>query len=249
MLSFLQNQIRSRYPAADNGRNGALGSTTALAQAFMDILIAEDDNNARAMLGLTLQRWGHRVFATADGQSAYEALIADNSPPLVILDSSLPKLDGLTLCRRLRENPSKQFLYIILLTANGEQTGIADDLDCGADDFITKPLNYEELRARINVGGRFVTSQQRLSERILELEEQLKRFKQLQGLLSICSYCKRIRNDENYWQRVEEFIIEHSDAHFSHGICPKCFEAVIKAQLREQGMPTEELHLERGVVP
>lgn len=215
----------------------------------MDILIAEDDTHTRRMLELTLQQWGHRVRATADGESAYALLSRDDSPPLAILDWMMPKLDGLTLCRRLRQDPANHSLYIILLTACIESEDIVDGLDSGADDYITKPFGSEELRARINAGVRLVSAQQRLSERVAQLEEASRHIKQLQGLLAICSYCKSIRNERDDWQRVEQYIIEHSDAHFSHGICPKCFETIIKSQLREQGVPTDGLNLDGGVFP
>ena len=215
----------------------------------MDILIAEQDPIARRMLEVSLQRWGHRVLVTTDGQSAYEALIREDSPPLAIFDWMMPQLDGLTLCRRLRENPAKRSLYVILLTTRTEKKDIVAGLDSGADDYITKPFDYEELRARINVGVRLLGLQQRLNERVAGLEAALRHIKQLHGLLPICSYCKSIRNDDNYWQRVEEYIAQHSDARFSHGICPKCFEAVIKSQLRDQGVSMEGLHLDDGVFP
>jgi sigma-B regulation protein RsbU (phosphoserine phosphatase) len=227
---------------------GELCSTTAFAQTFMDILIAEDDDDARLMLQRALQHWGHRVFATADGKTAYEALNRDDSPSLAIFGWMIPKLDGPTLCRRLREEPTKQSLYIILLTARAGRQDVVDGLESGADDYITKPFDYEELRARVNVGVRFVKSQQWLSERVAELEEAFRRVKQLQGMLAICSYCKRIRNDDAYWQRLEEYIVQHSDAHFSHGICPKCFETVIKSQLRQQGVSTDGLHLDSQAI-
>lgn len=212
----------------------------------MDILIVEDDSDARMMLELALQSWGHRVHATADGQSAYEMLIREDAPSLAILDWIIPKLDGLTLCRALRESPANRSLYIILLTARGDPNDIVIGLESGADDYLTKPFDCDELRARINVGARLLGLQQRLSERVDELEAALKRVKQLQGLLPICCYCKNIRNDTNYWQRIEEYIAEHSDARFSHGICPNCFETVIKSQLNQEGFTFDGLDLDRG---
>jgi sigma-B regulation protein RsbU (phosphoserine phosphatase) len=207
----------------------------------MDILIAEDDPISRRTLEVTLQRWGHRVVVTTDGQVALDTLNRDDAPSLAILDWMMPNLDGVTICRRLRDNPAKRSLYIILLTARGDKKDIVAGLDSGADDYITKPFDRDELQARVDVGLRMVQLQQRLAERVGELETALKRVKQLQGLLPICCYCKCIRNDENYWQRVEEYIGEHSGAQFSHGICPKCFETVVKAQLREQGIPVDGL--------
>lgn len=215
----------------------------------MDILIAEDDPISRRLLEASLQRWGHRILAAPDGQAAYEALSRNDAPPLAILDWMMPHLDGPTVCRQLRDNSTKRFLYIILLTARTDKQDIAAGLLSGADDYITKPFDREELQARVNVGVRLAILQQKFAERVAELEDALKRVKQLQGLLPICCYCKCIRNDENYWQRVEVYIGEHSDARFSHGICPKCFEAVIEPQLREQGVSVEGLNLADGVIP
>src|SRR6185437_16984166 len=180
---------------------------------------------------------------------SYETLNRDEAPRLAILDWMMPHMDGLTICSRLRENPAKRSTYIILLTARGEKKDIIAGLESGADDYITKPFDRDELQARVNVGLRMVGLQQRLAERVTELEEALARVKQLQGLLPICCYCKCIRNDDNYWQRVEEYIGEHSDARFSHGICPKCFETVVKSQLREQGLSTEALDLPAEEMP
>lgn len=210
----------------------------------MNILIAEDDPISRRALEVTLRKWGHHIEVTSDGQAAFEALNREDAPKLAILDWMMPNMDGLTLCRALRQNPAKRSTYIILLTARGEKKDIVAGLDSGADDYITKPFDRDELQARVNVGLRMVALQQSLADRVGELEIALKRVKQLQGLLPICCYCKCIRNDENYWQRVEEYIGEHSDARFSHGICPRCFETVVKAQLREHGIPTEGLHVD-----
>ena len=214
----------------------------------MDILIADDDAITRRMLETTLERWGHCVFPVADGQSAYDALSRDDAPPLAILDWMMPQLDGPTICRRLRNNPAKRFLYLILLTARAHKQDIVAGLSSGADDYISKPFDTEELQARVNVGVRMAALQQEFLQRVVELEEALRRVKQLQGLLPICCYCKCIRNDENYWQRVEVYIGEHSDATFSHGICPTCFESVVKPQLREQGVSTAGLPLDDGVI-
>src|SRR5205823_8129217 len=96
-----------------------------------------------------------------------------------------------------------------------------------------KPFHFGELRARIRVGQRITALQQSLADRVAELEQALKKVKQLQGLLPICCYCKCIRTDDNYWHKVEEYITAHSDAQFSHGICPWCFETVVKPQLRQ----------------
>jgi DNA-binding response OmpR family regulator len=196
----------------------------------MRILIAEDDPVSRRVLETTLQKWGYEVVSVADGEQAWTILAGETPPPLAILDWMMPEVDGIELCRRVRERLPRP-LYLILLTARGSKEDIVTGLDAGADDYVTKPFDREELRARLQVGVRIVTLQAELAERVAELQEALARVKQLQGLLPICSYCKKIRDDQNYWIQVEQYISEHSDAQFSHGICPACYRRYVQPEL------------------
>jgi DNA-binding response OmpR family regulator len=100
-------------------------------------------------------------------------------------------------------------------------------MDAGADDYLTKPFDADEFRVRLNAGLRVVTLQHRLAQRVKQLEDAASSIGQLHGLLPICSYCKNVRTDDNYWQQVEEYVAEHSRLQFSHGICPGCYEAEI----------------------
>ena len=131
----------------------------------MKILIAEDDSTSRTMLEAVLSKWGYEVTCTSDGDEAYAAFQQCDTPQLAILDWEMPKMDGPTLCRKLRGQERKDPLYLILLTSRGESGDIVRGLEAGADDYIAKPYNNEELRARVNVGRRMITLQNELRER------------------------------------------------------------------------------------
>ena len=199
----------------------------------MRILIAEDEPTSRLLLERTLAAWGHDVQVCHDGQQAWEALQAPAHPSLAILDWMMPQLDGIDVCRRARQVPQLAALYIILLTTRDAEEDIVAGLDAGANDYITKPFRRRELAARIGVGERVVDLQSQLAARVIELEDALARVKTLQGLLPICSYCKKIRGDDNYWKQVEGYIEEHADVSFSHGICPDCYANIVEPQLQQ----------------
>ncbi len=196
----------------------------------MKILIAEDDPVSRRLLQATLNKWGYQVTVTANGKEAWQALQTPEAPSLLILDWLMPEMDGVEICREARRSPAHKSAYIILLTSRGSKEDIVKGLEAGADDYVTKPFDHGELRARVQVGSRVVQLQSALADRVRELEEALSSVKTLQGLLPICCYCKKIRDDGNYWHRVESYIAGHANVRFSHGICPDC-SAKLKADL------------------
>ena len=197
----------------------------------MRILIAEDDAVSRRVLEATLVKWGFEVTTTTNGTEAWQVLVAEGAPKLAILDWMMPEIDGLEICRRIRQRPGAGPLHIILLTARGRKEDVIAGLQAGADDYVTKPFDHEELRARVQVGVRLVELQSMLADRVVELEEAIARVRQLRGLLPICSYCKKVRDDKNYWQQVEQYVSTHADVKFSHGICPDCYREVVEPQL------------------
>ena len=140
----------------------------------------------------------------------------------------MPGVNGLELCREIRSLPDLASMYVVLLTAHSAREEMVTGLDCGADDYMVKPVDWELLRARLQIGARIVTLQLNLASRVRELQQALDTVKELSGLLPICSYCKRIRDDQNYWQQLESYVSEHTNAQFSHGICPSCFPKVKK---------------------
>ena len=196
------------------------------------ILVADDDPVSLRVLQKALEKWGHQVMVARDGTQAWQALTGPESPQMAILDWMMPGMDGPTICRRARSVPSNTPPYLILLTARNDYDDVVSGLEAGANDYVTKPFHQAELRARVRVGFRVLELQGKLSDRVCELESALKQVKQLHGLLPICMYCKKIRNDGDYWQQVETYISDHTEAEFSHGICPECYEMHIKSQLK-----------------
>jgi sigma-B regulation protein RsbU (phosphoserine phosphatase) len=196
----------------------------------MQILIAEDEPVSRRLLVKTLEQWGYEVVICEDGTSAWNALQAPDAPNIAVLDWMMPGMDGPEICRGVRESGAARQPYLMLLTSRTRLQDVVAGLKAGADDYLTKPVDREELEARLSVATRVVQLQQRLADRVVELEEAISRVRQLQGLLPICAYCKRIRDDQNYWNQVESYIAEHLDVRFSHGICPSCLETVLKEE-------------------
>ena len=206
----------------------------------MKILIAEDDLVSRRMLEAILVKWNYEVVAASDGLQAWNALQGENPPPLAILDWMMPGMNGVEFCRKLRQVQTHTPAYVILLTSKSQQEDVIEGLEAGANDYIRKPFDRGELRARIQVGERVVELQLALADRVRVLEEALDKIETLHGLLPICSYCKKIRNDQNYWQQLETYIAQHSGAEFSHGICPECIEKYIKPQLASLEVAAEK---------
>ena len=205
------------------------------------VLVADDDPVSRLLLVSALEKWGYDVVAVNNGSDAWNMLERNDRPSMAILDWMMPGMTGLEICQLARQRVETASVYLILLTARGDQGDSVRGLAAGANDFIVKPYDRDELRARVQVGMRIVELQASLARRVQELESALARVKQLQGLLPICSYCKKIRDDRNYWQRVENYISEHSEATFSHGICPDCFEKLVKPELEKVGSNSEDI--------
>jgi len=182
------------------------------------ILVAEDEPTTRAMLESMLGRLGHEVVAAPDGEHAWLRFRSERFP-VVITDWRMPGLDGLELCRRIRADPRPRYTFVVILTAVDGREGYLEGMKAGADDFMVKPPDPAALEARLYV-----------AERVLRLQEE---FRTLSGLLPICSYCKRVREGTDYWQQVESFVSQHTEARFSHSICPECYAKHVEPQLEE----------------
>lgn len=188
----------------------------------MKILIAEDDPVSVKILEFTLRHWGHDVVSAEDGESAWRLFDAD-PVRIIVSDWMMPGIDGLKLCDQVRARPKTEYTYFILLTAvNTDRDNLRKAMDAGIDDFLTKPLDREAIYMRL-----------RVAERILGYTTEIRMLKEL---LPICMYCKRVRDDQDYWQQVETYIHECTGTNFSHGICPDCFSRQMTSMPARSGM-------------
>jgi DNA-binding response OmpR family regulator len=197
------------------------------------ILIAEDDPVSRLLLETHVKRWGHEPVSATDGNAAWAALQEEDAPGLAILDWMMPGMDGVEVCRRARDQPKAPPRYIILLTARADRQDTIEGLGAGADDYVTKPFDAAELRARVNVGVRVLALHGELAARIAELEQALAHVDTLHGILPICAYCKKVRSDSDSWQQVEAYVSAHSTVRFNHGVCPECEEKIVQPELEQ----------------
>ena len=180
----------------------------------MKILIAEDDLISRKVLHRTLQQLEHEVLVACDGAEAWE-LFNQEPVRVVVSDWMMPNLDGLDLCRRIRDRPQTPYTFFIILTAAHTTTeDYSHAMYSGVDDFLTKPLDREMLRTRLH-----------MAERILRYTMEISL---LQDLIPMCTYCYKVRDGADYWERVDTYVRARTGARFSHGICPTCYDEQVK---------------------
>jgi len=178
------------------------------------ILIVDDERHNIKVLTEFLHA-EYRIMAAKNGENALKAAQSSNPPDLILLDIIMPGIDGYEVCKQLKENDRTKNIPIIFVTAVSEVMDAAQAFKLGAVDYITKPCNPLTVRARVK-------THLKLYATMRALKEALKEVKTLNGLLPICSYCKKIRDDKGYWKQIEAYIQERSDATFSHGICQEC---------------------------
>jgi DNA-binding response OmpR family regulator len=183
----------------------------------MKILAVEDDNTSRAVLKRALIGLGHDVAEAHDGEEAWAVWLREKTR-VVVSDWQMPELDGLKLCRRLRAQQGNDYVYFILLTGSSPSAhNRRAASEAGVDDFLTKPIDISTLWMRL-----------RVAERILKYTTQLNR---LEEMMPMCSYCKKIRDDRNYWQQIESYINERTGTEISHSVCPECYDRVVVPEL------------------
>ncbi len=175
----------------------------------MNILIVDDDKVSQVLLTEQLQALNYDVSTAIDGKEGWNIYIA-KKPSIVITDWIMPHVNGLELSRMIRSEHRERYTYIIFLTILRGKGSYLEAMNAGADDVISKPFDSEQLAARL-----------RVAERILGMQHEIK---QLQGILPICSYCRKIRQEDDTWVSIEQHIKQKTDTSFSHGICPDCYQ-------------------------
>lgn len=189
------------------------------------ILIVDDvPENIQVVAGI-LAKESFQLSAAMSGQQALEVM-RRSLPDLVLLDVSMPGMDGFEACRSMKADPATAEIPVIFLTGRASQEDILQGFAAGGVDYVSKPFNHPELLARVrtHLSLRKLVELERKGRQ--QLEESLAKIKQLSGLLPICAHCKRIRDDQGYWNRIEQYLSSHAEVEFTHGICPDCARAL-----------------------
>jgi sigma-B regulation protein RsbU (phosphoserine phosphatase) len=184
------------------------------------VLCVDDDPATQLVLGGIIEDAGWQVESALSASDARRVLSANPDIEVVLLDWMLPDGSGVDVCRDLKAS-SEVSRYVILVTVRAAPEDIETGLDAGADDYLVKPVSPVEVRARIRAGFRAVDTRRQLAERLAQLESAMKRVSNLESLLPLCMYCRRINSAET-WQSVEDYLWEHVDVRVSHGCCPEC---------------------------
>ncbi|HVN95715.1 MAG TPA: response regulator [Syntrophorhabdaceae bacterium] len=198
------------------------------------VLITDDDPDNLALMTSVLRRAGYDVFPTKSGEECLHAA-QDCRPALLLLDVVLPDISGIEVLRQVKSSPTLTDAFVILMSGvDVSSERQADGLNIGADGYITKPISNKELVARVQAMERIKIAEDALREKERELQESvsylraaLSEIKVLKGLIPICSSCKKIRNDLGFWDQLESYLSEHTDAIFTHGLCPECFQKTV----------------------
>lgn len=179
--------------------------------------IVEDDRVTRKLLENVTSMLGYEVVSYENGQQAWDAWQIER-PQIVISDWMMPGKDGLELCRGLRETAKEAYTYFVLVSAQKRsKPNLEAAINAGVDDFLKKPISSEEIWNRM-----------RVAERILNFNDQVRR---LESLIPICCYCKKVRNDGDLWEQIEQYMNERTGADFSHSICPTCMDTHVRPQM------------------
>jgi PleD family two-component response regulator len=201
--------------------------------AGMKILIVDDIPENISALAIALESEGFDIKTAAGGEQALQ-LVHRDSPDLILLDIKMNGMDGFETCLALKKSDATKDIPVIFITVSKETEALVKGFTCGGVDYIAKPFRQEEVCARVRTHLYLRALTQEKEKLIVELQEALAKVKTLSGLLPICSSCKKIRDDTGYWNQIETYIRERSEADFTHSICPKCAKMLYPGLLRDK---------------
>ncbi len=230
--------MRERY-SPSNSRVREKGPTVAeREQLDLAVLYTEDDETTRDEVSLFLKRRVRSLATASNGREGLERF-REERPDVVVTDIRMPVMDGLAMARTMRTE--YRGILIVVTTAHSDVNSMLDAIDIGVDQYVIKPVETGKLLAALEKCSEIIEYRRAhktyLAERerlIAELQEALAKVKLLSGFLPICASCKKIRDDKGYWQQIELYIREHSEAEFSHGICPDCATKLYGKYLKEE---------------
>jgi PleD family two-component response regulator len=199
----------------------------------MKILIVDDIPENISALAIALECEGFHINTAAGGEQALE-IVRNDSPDLILLDIKMNGMDGFETCLALKKIDASKDIPVIFLTVSKETETIVKGFNCGGVDYISKPFRQEEVCARVRTHLSLRALMKQKEKLISELQEALAKVKTLSGLLPICSSCKKIRDDKGYWNQIETYIRQHSEADFTHSICPKCAKMLYPGLLKNK---------------
>lgn len=190
------------------------------------VLIVDDQPVSLKLLVAFLERHGFAVRVASGGEAAL-ILVGQERPDIILLDIMMPVLDGYETCRHLKATAATADIPILFITALTEVEDKLKGFEVGGVDYVTKPFQHDEVLARVTTHLNLARLRQELESKNRQLQAALDEIRQLSGIIPICSKCKKIRNDDGYWQQVEKFIKTHTGADFTHGYCPDCYDAAM----------------------
>jgi phosphoserine phosphatase RsbU/P len=186
------------------------------------ILIAEDEYTTRLMVQVCLENWGYSIESVEDGKKAWDIINQKNPPQIAVLDWEMPGISGIDLCRKIKSLDRSSPIHVILLTARDSKNDISQGFEAGADDYITKPFNDDELGARIRVAERIVTIQSSLNSSLEELREALDMVQSFEEPVAVCRKCQKIGAFDGSWRTPEKLLEYPVDPRFIQLDCPSC---------------------------
>lgn len=202
------------------------------------VLIVDDEPINLRLISVSLSE-EYDILTALNGHEAISRL-KQQEVDLILLDVMMPDISGFDVCRIIKADSRYAEIPVVFLTAMDTPQGERQGLDLGAIDYLSKPVELELLKLRVRnltalkLRGDEVREQRDLlAIRKEELEAALARVRQLEGIIPICMYCKKIKDDQESWQELEKYITQHSEAMFSHSACPECYEKEMEA-IREE---------------